>query len=172
MQRVNINGFTIIEMITVLILLGVLSVTVAPRFFDDAGIEEYTVKDQLLADLRLMQTRAMNQRDLSQNCHDFLILHDRFGLAQPNQACVASPAINESDAGNDGVLLSGVGKILSDDSGVAIAVTQSTTSTQLPFLIGFDYWGRPTQQCVGGCQITVSGVNNTVVTIEAEGYIH
>lgn len=58
-MRWTSTGFTLIELIIVVVLLGIVSATALPRFMGKAGVEEVTVRDQLIAGLRLSQTRAM-----------------------------------------------------------------------------------------------------------------
>lgn len=47
------------ELISIIVLLGVLSVTIAPRIFDDTDVAPNTLQAQLIAVLRNMQIRAM-----------------------------------------------------------------------------------------------------------------
>lgn len=53
------RGFSLIELIIVVVLLGVISVTALPRWFASSDIKEITIQDQLISILRLDQTQAM-----------------------------------------------------------------------------------------------------------------
>lgn len=53
------RGFTLVELVTVLILLGILSVYVMPRFFDLDFFRERGFSDETLAGLRYAQKLAV-----------------------------------------------------------------------------------------------------------------
>ena len=55
----NINGFTMIEVIAVLVILGITSVVAISRMSTD-GYKLINVRDTLASHLRLAQARAMN----------------------------------------------------------------------------------------------------------------
>lgn len=54
-------GFTLIELIIVVTLLGIISVTALPKFTGKSGAEETTTQDQMISVLRRMQNQAMQQ---------------------------------------------------------------------------------------------------------------
>lgn len=53
------RGFTFVELITVIIILGILSVYVAPRFFSSTEGDTMSAEVYLTSQLRLQQQRAM-----------------------------------------------------------------------------------------------------------------
>lgn len=53
------QGFTLFELIIVVVILGVLAVTLLPRFFTNSGTAEYQYRDQALSLLRRVQMQAM-----------------------------------------------------------------------------------------------------------------
>jgi len=57
--RAAIYGFTLIELVSVMVLLGILSAVVLPRFFTRDGFSEYAVRDQIVSAAYLAQQRAM-----------------------------------------------------------------------------------------------------------------
>jgi len=59
MQVKRSQGFTLIELVAVIVLMGVLAAYVAPKFTGSAGIAEYTLRDQIVSTLRFAQQRAM-----------------------------------------------------------------------------------------------------------------
>ena len=55
------NGFTLVELIVVILIIGILSVSIAPRFFGVTAYENRKVTDELLSALRYSQQLAMNR---------------------------------------------------------------------------------------------------------------
>ena len=63
----NSRGFTLIELIITIVLIGVLAVTVVPRFFGSAAEDAYMLRDRTLAMMRAVQLEAMHNIN-SRNC--------------------------------------------------------------------------------------------------------
>lgn len=57
----NNSGFTLVELIVVILLIGILSITVAPRFFTSNIYAERGAVDDLMSALRYTQQLAMNR---------------------------------------------------------------------------------------------------------------
>lgn len=53
------NGFTLVELVSIILLLGILSVTIFPRIFDSSDSAPSAFQAQLITVLRNMQIRAM-----------------------------------------------------------------------------------------------------------------
>jgi len=51
-------GFSLVELVTVMVLLGILSVMVLPRFFDNDIYKERGFQDLFAADVRFAQKKA------------------------------------------------------------------------------------------------------------------
>ena len=56
------SGFTLIELVTVIVLLGILSVFVAPRMLNMAAVDARGLQDETLSFLRYAQKSAVAQR--------------------------------------------------------------------------------------------------------------
>ena len=56
------RGFTLVELVTVLVILGVLGAVVAPRFASLGAFDASAAKKQLLTGLRYAQQQAMSRR--------------------------------------------------------------------------------------------------------------
>lgn len=57
----NFTGFTLVELIVVILLIGILSISIAPRFFGVASYQDRRAVDELLTALRYTQQMAMNR---------------------------------------------------------------------------------------------------------------
>ena len=55
------NGFTLIELVTVITIVGVLAVVMIPRFLQPSNFESRTVSDQLISSARQAQQFAMSK---------------------------------------------------------------------------------------------------------------
>lgn len=143
-NRLSTLGYTLIELIVVIVVLTILSVTIAPRFFTTSGTSEYLYQDQLLNLLRRVQMQAMQ----CTNC--------------------TTPTVNIATAN---IVVAGTS--CSDDSSLALcpSVRDNISFSSNAASIGFDSLGRP-QGCIGTCQLTVQGEAALRVCIETEGYIH
>lgn len=79
------KGFTLIELVATIVLLGILAVNVAPKFTGRSGMAEYALRDQIISTIRFAQQRAMY--DHSGRCYTVVI--DSFGVsAEQNGALI------------------------------------------------------------------------------------
>ncbi|KDM92798.1 prepilin-type N-terminal cleavage/methylation domain-containing protein [Photobacterium galatheae] len=155
------RGFTLIELILVIILLGVLSMTAASRLIGRSSFDAYLARDQAVSLARQIQLRAMSNQTPQGTldpCLSLRVQSNHFGPA----TCAATT-------------YSGRALITSAD-GVTIGGTIQGD-------IQFDLLGRPYQLdshgsktllCVTGCQITFISRNtqSASLCINREGYIH
>jgi len=134
------KGFTLVELITVILLLAILSTYAASRYFGARSFDRHMIKSELISSLRLTQLRAMHRSGLC----------NRWGVVQ-NQVGQVKEA-EDSQCGSD--------LIESDSSFVDISAYDATvflaSADGSPF-IDFDSLGRP-KQCAtssGQCRLTV-----------------
>ncbi len=66
---IKASGFTLVELVLVIILIGVLAVTAAPRFFTASGYDQVAARDQLIQLLRQAQLQTMNNSAECQVVH-------------------------------------------------------------------------------------------------------
>ena len=164
-ERIFQNGFTLIETITVVVVLGVLSVYAAPRGFIGKDFYDKGFHDETLSYLRYAQKTAIAQRRTV--CVSFT--NDSLALA------VASASGNSvaSASGNlvcDAAMADVNGKIpatLSARSGTAYA--------SLPADFNFNALGQPVNASNGVVPTQAWQVANTTRSIVVEsdtGYVH
>jgi len=144
------RGFTLIELIVVVILIAIMAATVLPKILTSNGFEEYTYQAEVITKLRAIQLIAMQQTN-SSKCHTVLVVGNALGI----------PAnCTDQSAG-----------WLSDTTSVVIDpqhnVSFDVSGGDYSFI--FDGWGQPS---CSACLITILGESTLTVTIESEGYIH
>ncbi|UIP28263.1 prepilin-type N-terminal cleavage/methylation domain-containing protein [Photobacterium sp. TLY01] len=155
------RGFTLIELILVIILLGILSVTAASRLIGRSSFDAYLARDQAITLTRQIQLRAMSNIDAQgdlDGCLSLQVTPDHFGPPACADTTFSGRAITEADD--------------------AITVTGDLQGE-----VRFDLLGRPYQQdgsgnktplCTTACQITFVSRNaqSASICINREGYIH
>lgn len=170
------RGFTLIELITVIILIGILAVAVLPKFDGTASYEAHTHRAQLIAALRLTQQRAMQQTDSTDKyCHQLIFDNNtdvsRYGIPdRVNCSITTFPSGWEPDA--TGLAVEGRYQVI-------FSINGKTN----PSAVTFDSMGRPISNPSGlndctdtgkaGCIINVqTSVETLQIQIESEGYVH
>ncbi|MBI5658357.1 MAG: prepilin-type N-terminal cleavage/methylation domain-containing protein [Nitrosomonadales bacterium] len=58
----RVRGFTMVELITIIVITGILAATVAPRFFNRNAFDSRGFYDQVISTLRYAQKAAIAQR--------------------------------------------------------------------------------------------------------------
>ncbi|QBG36605.1 pilus assembly FimT family protein [Litorilituus sediminis] len=167
------RGFTLIELVTVIILIGILAVNVLPKFGGTASYEAHTHRAQLISALRLTQQRAMQQTDLTAvdkgtvnerpYCHHIVFDDRKYGV--PDRLNCNERTFNSGwDKDKD---------ITGHEVDSRYEISFAVQGAAKPALVSFDWMGRPLGDCDGGCTIEVtSAVETLEIIIEAEGYIH
>lgn len=149
----NQRGFTLTELITVMVIVGVLAAVAVPRFFDRNTFDSQAFHDQVISTLRYAQKEAIAQRRfvcvaIAGNAVTLTYDATPPSAAHTAASCPGNPLTNPAT----GVVPYTV------SSSVGVTVSAATFS--------FDALGRSSAQ-----SITVSG--NAPITVEAEtGYVH
>jgi MSHA pilin protein MshC len=139
----NQRGFTLVELITVIIIVGILAVAVAPRFLDANIFKTRGIADQVQASLRYAQKIAIAQRKLvSVNLTTGTSSDCGLTLASGNVKCQ-----------------------INLPSGVTITPAPPQTFT-------FNGLGQPQPNAQSSVAVAGAGVTTTI-NIDAEtGYVH
>lgn len=162
------RGFTMTELITVIVIVGIMAAMVAPRFFDRKIFDSRGFYDQTISTLRYAQKTAISQH--------------RFVCAQFSAANVIPGTVTLTTGPNNSC-----GTPLISPSGQTSYVISSNNASFSASPAGpgisFDCLGRPRSVGAGLCSDTagvlaaptIITVNNygTSITVEREtGYVH
>lgn len=161
MESANIKslqrGFTIVELIVVIVMIGILAATVLPRFSGSHGFEERGFRDQVVAGLRFAQKSAVVAR------RTVLVTFSAGVATFSIRACANEVAVC---SGTEYVALNlpGTGK-----STISAAEVRSANFSSFPASIAFQPSGSPLG---GGASITVTNLPGLPIVVEAEtGYV-
>ncbi|MEW6997616.1 prepilin-type N-terminal cleavage/methylation domain-containing protein [Colwelliaceae bacterium BS250] len=146
-------GFTLIELVVVILIIAILAITAAPKFIGVNNFDSFAYRDQMVSSLRLMQQQAMQQTN-SNSCHQIIIANKSYGRSSD---CTAPTLIVGWQDDNTGFSVP-------DSSTVTINSVSTSTLT-------FDSWGRA-QECASQCVIEFNNADTAQLCIEVEGYIH
>ncbi len=152
-------GFTLIELIVVIMLIAIMAATVLPKFFSSKGFEEHAYRDELITKLRAVQLRAMQQTN-GNTCQFIKISASSIGLlATTLNATTCEPSY------------AGATTTVTIDNNHNISFT---ISESLPNF-SFSSMGRPLG-CIATdpCEITLTvvGESSIEIKINTEGYIY
>lgn len=165
------RGFTLVELVATLILIGILAATVVPRFFGTHGFEERGFYDETIAALRYGQKSAIAQRRMV--CVTFTEKAVRFKLAGSFGAtdCTAADADLSSPDGTPSYAVDATANTKYRNADVkfsAIAVGASTFPASPAVTLNF----YPSGASSAASTIQVANFSSAI-TVEAEtGYVH
>jgi len=152
----NAKGFTLIETIAVLIVLGILSAVVISRVTSTAEVNLKAQTEVLKSHIRYAQFRAMNMKS---NDPAATGCNASFGIGISGNTYFM---FRDCDTGNK-VILPGA-------SGDTITLPSVTLNPSSAFMT-FDDWGRPcsdllgTTQAAGSITLSSAGVSDETITI-------
>ena len=149
------RGFTLLELVVLIVIIGILAATVLQRFAGKHGFEERALHDQVVAALRYAQKSAVAARRTV--CVSFSTSPSKVDFSISSTYPAANCSVGSSLVGPDGTNLS-------------VVASGSTTISSSASSFSFDAAGRPS----AAASITVSGLPETLaITVESEtGYVH
>lgn len=153
------RGFTTLELIVTLIIIGIVSVTVIPRFYKSSDFEQYGYQKELVVKLRAIQLRAMQQAH-SDTCKRIFFSTNQIFLRETN---------NEPLSDFCGLGAAGESTQVIVDAGHSITFENDTVVNC--FL--FNSLGQP-EDCDGNriaLDIEVKGYSTLIVSVNSEGFI-
>lgn len=160
--RRSASGFTLIELILVIVLLSIVSLFAASRFIGKSSFSAYALQDQLISVIRQVQLNRM-QSNLT-DPDDIIDMDGNFRL-RVEESCIGSVAA---------CALSGDDRASRSDVVADNYVTFSVTNSPAPGYIDFDLLGNPVGLNSGDISIWIedkSGNSRCEVLINSQGYV-
>ncbi|MDD2759885.1 MAG: prepilin-type N-terminal cleavage/methylation domain-containing protein [Methylomonas sp.] len=122
MRDLDQRGFTLVELVMTLVILGILSATAMPRFFDFSAFRQRAFFDDTLAAVRYAQKLAV-----ATGCNvQFSIAADRFRLMRPGATDRSQCASTAAADFTLDVARPGSGEAVYQGSQTGIAVDSAT----------------------------------------------
>jgi len=152
-------GFTLIELIMVIVLMGVLAVVAAPRIFNSNDFNARGFHDETLAYLRYAQKTAIAQRRT---------VCVTFGSNAVTVSIASAPATFDCAA-------AGALKGPKGDTPVTVTAKSGVAYASTPAAFNFDGLGQPITSAgaaVGKQTIQVTGAAQSITVETATGYVH
>lgn len=181
-KKLGPKGYSLIELVLVLILLGIVSVSVLPKFFDKSGFAENAYQARLVSALRTMQERAMQDtRNTSNGTGTITNFCYQIGIFRDADSAFGPSTMNFVDTSDANQLLSCT-RFIDDDPELEYMtatnndmLTDDVQVTAGPDQIAFSSMGCPIVggiACASSVQVDITGLHTRSVCVESQGYIH
>ena len=150
-------GFTLVELVTTIILISILAVVVLPRLFTQSSYSAYSLRNEFISELRQVQQKALNNTD---RCFRVTVSGTGYQVSQfstRNGAVCSGPALSPNPLYTQAF------------QGGAQLVLVSTNSSN--FSLDFDIDGSTSLACNGPC-INVIANDTVMINVSSDGYIY
>ncbi|MBW8182822.1 type II secretion system protein [Shewanella nanhaiensis] len=148
------TGFTLVELVTTIILIAILSVVVLPRMLTNSSYSAFTLRDEFISELRKAQLLAMNNQG---RCYRVAVDSQGYQLQRfGDLTCTTTTSPTESKRHFEG--------------GARLSLISSASNS---FNIDFsgNSHGVTNLACSGACINVVADATLTI-NVESQGYIH
>lgn len=151
-----VGGFTLVELIVILIIVGVLAVAAIPRFYDRADYDARGFIDATLSALHYAQKSAIAQR------REVCVAFSPGGTTMTLTIAAGFSSVPTGCAGNP----------LTGPNGTSpYVVTARGATTFAPVPAGFSF--MPSGRATSGQAISVAGYSDKTITVDAAtGYAY
>ncbi|WP_087016716.1 prepilin-type N-terminal cleavage/methylation domain-containing protein [Thaumasiovibrio subtropicus] len=190
MRRTQL-GFTLVELVVVILLISIVAVTARSRYSGTGAFETHVARDQGITFLRQLQVASMQfdafrefsslstEQQRAVECRGVFATGDRFG--SPESVMIGASSL---DCYDNSVFLS------TEETGITFSVTQGLSDSSAALY--FDLLGRPIQVELSGaeriqhrvcggdalltnnsqiCRYQFSGESTLSICINQEGFI-
>lgn len=141
-------GFTLVELITIMVILGIIAAVAVPRFFDSDVFRSRGYADQVQTSLRYAQKIAIAQRRFACAAFTANSVTLTVGATAACGTALASPAGAAS-------------YVITAPSGITFAA--------VPVDFSFNALGQPTN---APQTININGATNPIIVEAETGYVH
>lgn len=156
------RGFTLVELVTIMVIVGIISAIALPRMFDRGTFNSRGYYDQVISSLRYAQKTAISQRRLV--CVTF----------QTTSRMVLSTTANFTDIACNTPLQNPAGTYPAGQTTYTIDAPGGVTlGVPVGFSFNFDALGRPSFAGAAPLTISVSGYAAASVCVAPQtGYVY
>lgn len=167
-RRLGQSGFTLIELVMVIVLLGILAIFAAPRIFNSGGFFARGFHDETLALLRYAQKSAIAQRRMVCATFDTVSTPNTLVLTMENPTLTTTPvSCNVNVVGPRG-----------ENPATVTARSDVTYSSATNFI--FDGLGQPVSAArvalIASTNVQVANdgvaISKTIAVESVTGYVH
>ena len=161
------QGFTLIELIVVVLLISVLAISVFPKINATSDYTYISQRDQTISLLRNVQQRAMQNTQDSETCHLVRFTTDEIGLSAKNTDGSCATGLASAIGDVDDFLLVEV------EDGYTVKNALGNNITSLTFNdLGQPCFDNNDPATCATSSYVIALSDEHKVCIESEGYIH